>query len=396
MQRRGGRRIAFRFYVLLFAATGILAYGLYYAYDRLVQRTAIVERGDIANEYVAQAIIVRNERVTDAESLTSVQYYADEGAYVFQGNRIADVYSAGYSRTDENKLLSVRSEIKAHQKLLPIYGDQQLERLEGQILEYARELELLIRGKRRGNLLNLERQLQAALVRRQDYLKQKFSSDQNLRALYENETTLLKKIESWTHNYLATSDCVVSFYTDGYESMLNMNTFDTITVAQMRSVINGEAPIMSSAQRGRVAVYREVQPKGFALLLLSHDAKWNPIDDHVYKVQLQGFEDTLFDAVVVSSSISSNELIVRMTVDSDVLPVLNTRVTQALIGEHYLSGLKVPLNSLFIQQEQVGVVVTNDGGRFVPVEILELKTDFAIVQSVSPGLLNEGQKVRVK
>lgn len=395
MQRKGGRRIAFRFYVLLFVATGILVYGLYYAYDRLVQRTVIVEKGDMSNEYVAQVIIVRDEKVTDAESLTNVQYYADEGAYVFQGNRIADVFTAGYSKTDENKLLSVRSEIKAHQKLLPVYADQQLERLNGQILEYAHELELLIHGKRKGNLLNLERQLQTALVKRQDYLKQKFSGDQNLRALYENETTLIKKIEIWTHNYLATSDSIVSFYTDGYENMLNMNTFSTITAAQVHSVLNGEAPIQSSAQRGRVAVYREVQPKGFSLLLLSHDTKWNPIDDKVYKVQLQGFEDTLYDAVVVSSSLSSNELIVRMTVDSDVRPVLNTRVTQAIVGEHYLSGLKVPLNALGVQGGQVGVVVTNDGGRFVPVQILDQKTDYAIVQSISPGLLSEGQKVRV-
>lgn len=395
MQRRGGGRIAFRFYVLLFVATGILVYGLYYTYARLVQRTAVVEKGDMSNQYTAQALIVRDEKVTDAESLTSVQYYADEGSYVFLGNRIADVYAAGYSKTDENKLLSVRSEIKAYQKLLPVYSDQQLDRLESQILEYAHELELLIHRKQKGNLLNLERQLEYALTKRQDYLKQKFSSDQNLRALYENETSLVKKIESWTHNYLATSDCIVSFYTDGYESMLNADTFDTITATIAQSVFNGEAPILSTAQRGRVAVYREVMPNGWYLLLLCRDTRWSPIEGDVCKVQLQGFEDTVFDAVVISASRSGNELIVRMRVDSDVRPVLNTRVTQALIGENYLSGLKVPMNALIQQGGQVGVVVTNDGGRFVPVNILDQQLHYAIVQSVSPGLLNEGQKVKV-
>ena len=395
MHRLGKRRIAFRFYVLLFVAAAILLYGLYYAYDRLVQRTAVIEKGDMSNEYVAQAVIVRNEKVTDTENFTSVQYYADEGAYAFQGNRIADVYSAGFSRTDENKLLNVRAEIKAQQKLMPVYQDQQLDRMNGLSLEIARELEMLVHGKQAGNLLNLERQLQNALVRRQEHLRQKYATDQNLRALYENESTLVKKIESWTNSYLATSDCIVSFYTDGYESMLSPESLDGVTATQVRGIINGEAPVQSTAQRGRTAVYREVFPKGFYLLLLSRDNKWNPQEGYTYKVQLQGYEDALFDAVVLNFSKSGNEMLVRMAVDSDVRPVLNARTARATVGELYLSGLKVPLRSVVIQNDQAGVVVPIDGGRFVPVSVLELAGDYAIVQSVSPGLLSEGQKVRV-
>lgn len=395
MHRMGRRRVAFRFYVLLFVATAILLYGLYYAYEGLVQHTAVIEKGDMSNEYVAQAVIARNEKVTDAENWTSVLYYADEGAYVYQGNRIADVYSTGFSRTDENKLLNVRAEIKAQQKLMPIYQDQQLERMEEQILEIARELEMLVHGKHQGNLLNLERQLQNALVKRQSHLRQKYATDQNLRALYENESTLVKKIENRTYNYLATSDCIISFYTDGYESMLSPDTLDTVTLAQARSVLNGEAPIQSTAQRGRIAIYREVAPKGWYLLLISHDNKWNPQDGLTYKVQLKGFEDTLFDAVVLSSAKSVNETIVRMYMDSDVRPVLNTRTTQATVGELYVSGLKVPMRALLIQNNQVGVVVKSDRDTFVPVQIMDQTPEYAVIQSVSPGLLYEGQKVRV-
>lgn len=395
MHRMGKRRVAFRFYVLLFVATAILAYGLYYAYDRLVQRTAVIEKGDMSNEYTAQAVIARVEKVTDTESFSSVQYYADEGASVYQGNRIADVYSAGFSRTDENKLLNVRSEIKAQQKLMPVYQDQQLDRMNEQIQEIARELEMLVHGKQAGNLLNLERQLQTALSRRQDHLKQKYATDQNLRALYENESNLVKKIETWTYNYLATSDCIVSFYTDGYESMLDSGSLDTVTVSQVRSILNGEAPIQSTAQRGRIAVYREVVPRGFYLMLISNDSKWAPQDGLSYKVQLEGYEDTLFDAVVLSHSKSGNETFVRAFVDSDVKSVLNTRTARATIGDLYVSGLKVPFRALLVQDNQVGVVVSNDGGRFVPVEIMEQTSDYAIVQSISPGLLSEGQKVMI-
>jgi hypothetical protein len=142
-------------------------------------------------------------------------------------------------------------------------------------------------------------------------------------------------------------------------------------------------------------VYREVAPKGFYLLLLSRDNKWNPQDDAIYKVQLQGYEDALFDAKVLSSSKLNNETIVRMYVDSDVRPVLNARTAQATVGELYVSGLKVPSNAVLEQNGQPYVVVPIDGGRSVPVYVMEFTPDYAIVQSVSPGLLAEGQKVRV-
>ena len=393
--RKVGGRIALRFYVLLAVAAAILVYGVYYAYDRLAKKTAIIQAGDTTGQYKADVVIARDERITDSESWTSVQYYADEGAFVYQGSRIADVYAAGYSKTDENKLLSIRSQIKANQKAMPLYADQQLDRLNGQVLGYAGELEMLVQQKHRGNLLNLERQLKDTLAIRQNYLTQKFSTDQTLRGLYENEATLVKKIESWTNNYLASSDCIVSFYTDGYESMLAAQDIDHITASQVRSVLNGEDPILSTAQRGRVAVYREVSPNGFYLLMLSHDAKWNPIDGNVYKVELKGFEDSIYDATVISSSRTGNELLVRMYVEGDVRTVLNSRVTTAVIGEVFVSGLQVPIRALLTQGGEVGVVVTNDGGRFIPVQVIDHTQEYAIIQPLSPGLLSEGQKVRV-
>ena len=36
--------------------------------------------------------------------------------------------------------------------------------------------------------------------------------------LYKVENDQLKKIESWTTTYTASEDCLVSFYTDGYEN----------------------------------------------------------------------------------------------------------------------------------------------------------------------------------
>lgn len=396
MGRKRRKRVAFRFYLLLIAALCIFGYGVYIAVDSLVQNTAVIESGGMDSQYSARAVIVRDEKVTDVEGLTSVKYYAEEGTLVYRGNRIADVYSSGYSTTDRNKLLSVRQNIKVQHKLLlaSTYSDQTLERLDTQIYEYAREFELLVHNKAQGNLLNLETQLQTSLTARQNHLRNKYSNQQLIK-YYEEEATLVKKIQSWTTTHLAQSDCIVSFYTDGYEEVLDIANFDDITAVQVRSILNGEAPEQSVVQRGRTSVFREVSPSGWYLLLISNDSNWNPVVGQSYKVQLTGFDDHVVDAAVSSFSRSGNELLVRMTVNGDVKPVLNVRTAEALVGELYVSGLKVPLNALHYQNGQWGVVLTDNGGVFVPVYEIMRDNNYAVIQPVAAGALQAGQKVKV-
>ncbi len=397
MRRRGRTRIAFRFYLLLFAAMCLLGYGVYIAVDSMVQRTTVIESGNMGNQYTVDAVIVRDEKLTDAEGITSITYFADEGGYVFEGNKIAAVYSSGYSQTDMNKLLSVRAQIKEKHKLLAnsVYGDTQLEQLEKAVMEFAREFELVVHGDASGNLQNLERQLQSAMDKRQNYLKTKYATDQNLTSLYENEASLVKKIANWTNNRVASQDCIGSFYTDGYENYLKAADLESTTPTQVLSVLAGQQPPMTSAQRGRVAVYREVKPNGWYLLLISHDATWKPVDGQTLKVQLAGFEDHIVDGTVMSSTRTGNDLLIRLKVNGDVRPVLNIRTSQALVGEEYVSGYKVPLNALRDQGGQVGVVLTDRGGIFVPVEVVTQNNEFAIILPMAVGALGEGQKIRV-
>jgi hypothetical protein len=270
--------------LIILLVLGVLGYGVQQIISAFVQPTAVIESGDMGRQYQAEAIIVRDEKVTDAEGLTRVLYHADEGEQVFKGNRIAEVYSAGYSQTDMSRLLSTRTSIKNYLKglLAAAYPDQTLDRYDATILDYATEFESFVRGEANGSLINLERQLQTALATRQAHLKSKYVNDQNLTGLYETESSLVKKIQSWTTIHIAAADCIVSFYMDGYESMLAMSSVENVTIAQARSVLRGDAPPSTVAQRGRTAVFREVQPTGWYLLLLSSDRRWTPAIGQTY------------------------------------------------------------------------------------------------------------------
>ncbi|GHU83465.1 hypothetical protein FACS1894196_3410 [Clostridia bacterium] len=396
MGRGVRKKASFRFYVLLAVLVGLLAYGGYLALDRVVRRTAIIEADTSRVQYAADAVIARSEVLTDVEGLSKINYYADEGAMVYRGNRIAAVYTTGYSKTNENKLLDIRAKIKNYLKslLASAYADQALERLDQQISAYTHELELLVHGEARGNLLSLERQLRTKLAERQTYLKTKYASDPNLLTFYDTENGLVKKIENSMNVYLADTDCLVSFYTDGYESTLDVGNLNSITAAQVRGILAREAPALSVAQRGRTAVFRQVRPTGWYLLLISHDPSWNPVEGQTYKVRLAGYE-MAFDAVVVNAPRSGNDLLVRMTVEGDVRPVLNLRTARAEVGEMYVSGLRVPLTALYQQGGQTGVVLTDNGGIFVPVQVLSRDNTYAVVQAIAAEALREGQKIKL-
>lgn len=396
-KRRRKRRIAFRFYVLLFVALCVFLYAVYTAVSGLFVKTAVITSGNMGNQYRASAVIVRNETLTTAEGLTSIAYFADEGEVVYKGNKIAEIYSTGYSQTDMNKLLNIRSQIKAYHKTLQAssYTDLQLERMNNGVLTLASDVRRIVQQDSSGNLLNLSRQLDSAMENRQNYLRNKYLNDQNLESLYAQESSLLKKIASWTVTYIADSDCIVSFYTDGYENALPFDTADDIPSADIHRVLNGEDPVSTAAERGRTPVFRTVQNTGWYLMLLTNDKNWNPVAGQTYKVQLDGFDGTVFDGTVTSFARSGSELLVRMYVSSSVRNVLNLRTAQAQVGELYVSGLQVPLNALRQQNGQVGVVLTDGAGIFVPVQVVMQDNENAVIVPQSVGALAEGQKVRL-
>ncbi|MDR3051404.1 MAG: hypothetical protein LBU67_06750, partial [Oscillospiraceae bacterium] len=224
--------------------------------------------------------------------------------------------------------------------------------------------------------------------------RQKYPDDQTLASLYDEEARQLRKIESWTTTFVATQECLVSFYTDGYELSLNANTFADITPDQARAVLAGQMLDIDTVSRGRQPIYRTVRPDVWYVLMLNRDKRWNPMVGQTYKMQLEGFESYLVDAVVQSSTLSGGEMLVRMQVNTDVRPVLNLRTCRVVVGE-FVDGLSVPLNALRYQGDMIGVVVSSDlsGEIFVPVIVISQDEYTAFVRPVSAGSLSSGQKI---
>ena len=381
--------------LILLAAFGFAIWYLVKTLAPAASPYATITAGTLGARYSGDCLIVRNETPFDAEGVTSVDYKAEEGSLVQRGDTICNVSSSSLSTREVTALQDYRDQIRDYQLQLlaaETTYDAKMARVESDVLSRAREVREMIAGAR-GSLINQEKLLDAAIDARQQYLKQKYSSDQRLTRLYDDELSQQQRIQSWTKAYAATQEGLVSFYSDGYEYSLTAANYDTFIPSDVRRMYNGYKPEKSTTDKGKTTIYRTVRDGMWYVLFLSDDSTWTPVDGQTYELKLERFENTTVMATVESSTRSGGELLVRLSVSGSVKPVLYMRTCQAELGD-YVSSLCVPSRAL-IRKDDMDCVVVVDGANqsLIPVNILLRDGDNVYITAIQQGLLYEGQTV---
>lgn len=381
--------------LLIAAAFGFCGWYLYTALVPAAATTAVITAGTLSARYEGDCLIARNETPYDAEGVTSVMYVAEEGSMVQSGSDICSVFSSGYSTREMTTLQDYRDQIRDYQMQLvkaETTYDAKMARVESDVLTRAKEVRELINGAR-GSLTNQEKLLETAIDARQLYLKQKYSSDQRLSRLYDDELAQTQRITSWTKAFRATGEGIVSFYSDGYEYGLNTTTYADFTPAEVRAMYNGQKPEKSTIQKGKTTIYRTIRDGMWNVLFLAKDTSWNPVEGQTYELQMERFENTTVNATVVSFTRTGGELLVRLAVQGSVKPVMYMRTCQAVLGE-YMSQLCVPSRAIYRSDDTDGVVVMDGSNQsFIPVNIIFRDGDDVYISAIQQGLLFEGQTV---
>jgi len=381
--------------LLLLAAFGFCGWYLYITLAPAASPYATISAGTLGARYSGDCLIVRNETPYDAEGVTSVDYKAEEGSVVQRGYEICYVYSSGFSTKEMTALQDYRDQIRDYQQKLLLEEttyDARMARVESDVLSRAKEVREMIGGAR-GSMTNQEKLLDTAIDARQQYLKQKYAADQRLSRLYDDESSQLQRIDSWTKLYAATAESIVSFYSDGYEYGLTSTNYDSFTPAEVRRMYNGQKPEKSTTQKGKTTIYRTVRDGMWNVLFLVKDASWNPVVGQSYELKLERFENTQVRATVESFTRSGGELLVRLSVQDSVQPVLYMRTCQAELGD-YVASLCVPAKAIYRQDDMDGVVVVDGSNKsFIPVNVIYRDGNDVYIAAIQQGLLYEGQTV---
>ena len=380
--------------VLIFAAVVIIRM---VAPDQV--NFAHVAASSLSARYTGDAVVVRNETVYTQDGVSQIDYEVEEGAFVKRGEAVATVYSSGFSAKEWTTLNNYRTQIKEKQKQLmaDAASDAKMLNLMSQVTERAMEVQRLVQGTP-GSLIRQEELLSQVILDRQVYMKQKYNEDQKLIRLYDDENTQLQRISSWTKQYAPNTDGLVSFYTDGFENAVNMNTYNSFSPTQVRKIYQGNVPETDTqVSRKAVSIYRVVRQEPWVVLMLCNEMEWTPVEGRTYKLLIESFDNTVVEATVESFTRSGGELLVRLLVyDTGELPnVLYMRSCKVQLGES-VNSLSVPSRAIYLREGKKGVVMTTQGGEYwTGVEVINDDGQTAHIIPENPGALYEGVRVRL-
>lgn len=360
-------------------------------------RTAVVIISEQGSTFSGQALIVRNESVFQQENVSDVRYTAVEASAVNRGDPICTVYSSGFSLREAATLANYRNQIKEYHKILLAAStapDPQLQRLESAVSQRAQETQALVRGAQ-GNLLNQERLLQEAISQRHSYLKQKYIEDTKLTRLYDNENSQIQRIETWTKQFAAPDNGIVSFYTDGFEGAVNSSNYQNYSPQEVRGMIEGRILESKSRPKNAMDIFRLVRQYEWGALMLADDLGWNPVVGERYRMLIESFDSTTVNVTVESITKSGGEMLVRLKADAAIEPVLYVRSARVQLSKSVIT-YAVPASAIRNQDGVIGVVVQYREGPFlVPVEVISQDATQAHVIPINPGHLYEGLTVRL-
>lgn len=394
---RGGNMLTWLYIGLGLLIVVLIAVAMSQRFGTPEQQTAVVTISEQGTTFSGQVLIVRNESVFQQENVSDIVYSAEEAAGVSRGDPICTVYSTGFSARELERLQSYREQIKDYHKVLldaSTTPDSQLARLESTVMQRAQETQALVRGAS-GNLLNQEHQLKEAITDRHSYLKQKYIEDTKLTRLYDNENSQLQRIETWTKQFAATDNGIVSFYTDGYEGALNFSNYQDYSPQAVFDMISGKIPQLNTRPNNAIDIFRLVRQYEWGGLMLADDLSWNPVVGDEYRMLIESFESTTVNVKVESVTRSGGEMLVRLSADSAVEPILYTRTARVQLSKSVIT-YAVPASAIINQEGVIGVVVQyREGPYLIPVEVVSQDATQAHVVPVVAGHLYEGLTVRL-
>ena len=390
-----GKRVTGRFYVFLMLVAAII---LFLFRDSIfgVSHVAVVINASTSDVRSAQGVIIRDERVLTETQVTRVEYIASENTLVNKGDPVACVYSLEYSEKLINELDKVRKNIQEYHKI--VLGnelDAQLEIYDVSVKQRALELRNLVNRRTSGNLPKMVSLLQEAMEERRDYMSQKMRSDAKLIKYYEEEKQKINTISGWRSVKNAEIPGVVSFYMDGYELSLTPEALDTLTVDDVRAVLEGR-PLGETGVRASTSVFRVVDQNHWYLAVVSGDVGWNPVIGGSYSFQMEGFEDIVYSGTVIRVQKTGSSVMAQLEVTDPIGPLIYQRAGGVALGTN-LSGLSVPSRAIDEINGQNGVWLYDvPGGTFVPVEVISNDGKTALVAPLADGVLGSGSQILIK
>ena len=376
------RRPRARFFVIIGATLAVVVVVLVFVLRG--QPTAAVEEASTVFQDDFEMLIVRDEVVYEAKNYGQTRFVAVQGQHVEVGDLIVEVYEWGYNDETLSGLLDVQKAILTYEIEVSREGiiDDTLAEINTRIDSKAREIQRAVTGHSDAGVLGLERDMQALLAERMDYLKSVVVPDEPLRDLYAQEQVLLETIAGWRSEVSANEAGVVSFYFDGTEALMAKDNIGSFTAAALEEISAGKIIETPEHDQAFAPLYRVVDENEWYVVMHADERIAEMFIGNGFSLIFDDYLETQYTGVVVDATKLENNdgFVYTILIEDDIGPLLDKRRVSAKVYNE-MKGLRVPA-SCVKSTDQVDYVETPEG-EIIPVLIIADDGEYVFIQTYS-------------
>ncbi|MFA5675731.1 MAG: HlyD family efflux transporter periplasmic adaptor subunit [Christensenellales bacterium] len=374
------RRPRFKFFIIMFVVISV--FGAILAMLLRSRPTVAVEWASAEFDARFEMLIVRDEVVYLSKNYGKTKFIAEEAQSVVAGDAIAEVYEWGYNDDSLSKLVELQKSILKHQIEERRKGiiDEKLNEINGRIDSNARDIQQAVHKQNNFVMLGLERQMEALLSERMQYLKGVTVPDDHLRDLYEQEEELQNMFSKWRKLLVAEDGGAVSFYFDGCERLMSKENIGKFTRVAIEEVMAGKTVQISQDNQAYAPLYRLVNENEWYVVLLSDKRIPEMYKGNTFSIVFDEYLHMRYNGVVYDASgLENNDGFVYTIMIQDNIGALlgDRRVSARLYGVQ--ESLRIP-KSCVITIERADYVETLDG-EYIPVDIVADDGEYVLIKN---------------
>ncbi len=394
MQVTTRRRPKARFFVILGAVLTVVLMVVVLLIR--AQATTPVEQGQAVFDKQYDMLIIRTEAVYEGKNYGKTDFIAEEGQRIAAGDAIAEVYSWEYNDDTLSQLLSLQQTILDYEENVSRAGviDPQLNDINSRINGKVAEIQGVVSAKDSQKALALQRELEALLDERSEYLRGAVVADNTLTGYYDNEAALLATIDEWRTELSASQDGVVSFYFDGCEALMTPANIGSFTEDALEEVAAGKTIETEGDDAAYAPLYRIVDTTDWYVVMYSADAIPEMHVGNAFSLLFDDYTDFQYTGVVYNATTLENNggFVYTIRIRDDIGPLIGERrVSARLYGEQ--EGLRVKKGCVSVSDGEPYVETAD--GEYVRVEIIADGGEYYLVRTIEGGgSLSVGQRIR--
>ncbi len=377
--------------LMLLAAIVFVLWNIYICINPNVE-SEMVFSGTMTDESTHDGIIIRNETVISSDTTGTIQANVGENEMVRRHKAVASVYKGDIDDASQEKLEKVNqriAEILSTQKAENNYAEGSRS-VESKIATTVSDIIVNSDNGRVEKVVSLKNDLNLLM----DEKLTRSGTEENVSGVLEE----LRKEQAYYQSLLSgdkedlfsPQSGIFSTNIDGFESVLNSNSIQSMTPSEFKNVDNMKFSKDDIENSGAVCkIIDNLEWTAAVLMDEERAGKFSAGED--VKIQLEG-SDKEFAAVVsrISSAEKKKCVVMLTSYDSDEIIFTQRKGRVRVIKEVY-NGLKVPMSAVRVKDGVTGVYTVNERVmKFKKADVLYNDGKYAILKadtSNSGGLI---------